>query len=222
MFKKILSKNNAPIIARILLINVIVLAVLHFIAVAIELYAPNHSLTNYTYLFDLDREYNVPTFYSGILLLTIAIVAWNLRSEASRLFHKFFWAGLAVFFTYWAIDEVLVLHERSARPVREILQIGYDSMFYHAWVVIAMGLIGLLGIFVLIFHHLKMPPLTKKQSSILVVVLIFMSGIVLLEILGTKIYGNPGLYRFVMIPLEELFEIGMGSYLLVKLLNYQK
>lgn len=217
----LLSKSNATLVARILLINVIVLAILHFISVAIELYAPNNSLTSYTKLFDLDREHNVPTFYSGILLLAIAFTAWNLRLKAKYFYRKTFWAGFALFFTYWAIDEVFVLHERLAEPIRRIMHIGYTSVFYHAWVLVAMGLISLLGIFILIYYHFKMSPLTKKQVNLLIVIFIFMSGIVLLEILGTKIYGNPELYRFGIVPLEELFEIGMGSYLLVKLLQYQ-
>ncbi len=219
---KLLSKSHDPIIARVLLVNIIVLGLLHFASVAIELYAPNYLSVNYTKLFDLDREYNVPTFYSGMLLLTIGIAAWKLRLEAKRFYHKTFWTGFTLFFTYWAIDEVFVLHEQLAKPIREMLQIGYDSVFYHAWVLVAMGLISLLGIFILMYHHFKISPLIKKQGNLLVMLMIFMSGIVLFEILGTKVYGNPQLYRFAMVPLEELFEIGMGSYLLVKLLHYQE
>lgn len=218
---KLLAKANVPIIARVLLVSVVVLAILHLISVAIELYAPDHSLVTYAKLFDLDREYNVPTFFSGILLIAIGLTAWNLRLGAKHLSHKIFWIGFALFFAYWAIDEVLVLHERLAEPIREMLQIGYDSLFYHAWVLVALGLISLLGIFILIYYRFKMPPLTKKQGNLLIVIFIFMSGIVGLEILGTKIYGSPELYRFGIVAIEELFEIGMGSYLLIKLLHYQ-
>ena len=221
MSESLFSKIHIRIIARVLLVNVIVLGILHFISVAIELYAPNNGLVSYTKLFDLDREYNVPTFYSSLLLLTMGLTAGYLGLKVKHFYHKAFWIGFSLFFTYWAVDEALVLHERLAGPIREMLQIGYDSVFYHAWVLVAIGLIGLLGVVVLLFFHFRMPALTKDQGNLLLTLLIFMSGIVLLEILGTKLYGNPHLYRLGIVPLEELFEIGMGSFLLFKLVQYK-
>lgn len=219
---KLFTKANAPRIARLLLINFVFIALLHFVFVAIHLYAPNSPLAGYTWFFDLDAERNLPTLYTGALLLTIGFIAWSLRLKATRLSRKAFWAGFGLFFTYWALDEVLVLHERLAEPIRNTLQIGYNSVFYHAWVIAALGLIALLGIFILIYDHFRVPSITRKQAGLLTVLLLFMIGIVLLEIAGTKAYSNPQLYRFVMVPLEELFEIGMASYLLVKLLEFKR
>lgn len=217
---KIFQKSHAHILARVLLVNFFILAILHVFFVAVDLFSANHPLANLTPFFDLDSERNLPTYYSGVVLALIGLTAWRLRKKAKIFIHKVFWIVMAVFFTYWALDEVLIWHERLAQPIREILQIGYDSVFYHAWVIAAMCLISFTGIFILINNHLSSRPLTKKQRDLLIIIFIFMSGIVLLEILGTKIYAYPRLYRLGVVPLEELFEIGMASYVLVKLAHY--
>lgn len=216
----ILTQERLPTIKSILLINICVLAVFHFIFVAFAIFVPHFASTALTPLFDLDSERNIPTFYTGILLLGISIAALRLRQRTKGSLRRTFWTVIAVFFIYWAFDEVFILHERLAQPIRDLLHIGAGSFFYHAWVLVAMVLIGLVGIFVIINSHLKSHPLTKKQLKFLTILLLYMSGIVVLEIVGTKLYGNPQLYRFGIVPLEELFEIGMASYVLIKLLRY--
>jgi hypothetical protein len=216
-----LTNVNISLLARILFANVLLLGLLHMVGVAIELYAPNHLLSEYTGWFDLDREYNVPTFYSGLVLVSIAFVGFLQWFKTKYTLRKFFWIGFSMFFLYWAIDEVMVLHERLAQPVRDLLQIGQHSVLYHAWVVVAMGLAGLLGGFVVVYSNLERRTLSRNQVNILAIIFAFMVGIIVLEIAGTKLYSNPRLYRFGIIPLEELFEISMSSYLLIKLLRYR-
>lgn len=216
------SGSRAILVTRILLINWIIVGLLHLLAVNLELHTANNIFLKYTYLFDLDREYNLPTLYTSILLLIIALLPWLLRLPTKKLMDRIFWTGFSIFFAYWAIDEMFILHEQFAEPLRNLLQIGHDSIFYHAWVLIALGLILALGGFILVYLQFKRPVINKKQLGILVLLFIYMFGIVMFEILGTRVYNNTQLYRLFMVPLEELFEIGMASYLLVKLLRYQE
>ena len=63
--------------------------------------------------FDLDDELTVPAFYSALVLLaaaTLAFAFWSLERRAGR--SALAPLGLAVLFAFMAVDEVGAIHER--------------------------------------------------------------------------------------------------------------
>ncbi len=98
-------------------------------------------------LFNLDKELNLPTFLSTLLL---AVAAWaamrvGLLRRRSLRTDSALWLGLAAVLASLAFDELVQIHERFILPVRGL----FDSsgIFYFAWVIPAIAvLIGLLPV----------------------------------------------------------------------------
>ena len=95
------------------------------------------------WLFYVDNEQNIPTFFSvflllfaALLLLIIAVLERN--RTASHVLH---WAILSLGFLYIAADEFIALHERLVKPMRKLLGDGNLGVFYFAWVIPGMALV---------------------------------------------------------------------------------
>lgn len=86
-------------------------------------------------LFDVGSDRNLPTFYSSVAILFCAILL-TLIARASgrdRDPNVGYWYGLVVVFLFLALDEMLMLHERTTRPMRELL--GASGLLHYTWVV---------------------------------------------------------------------------------------
>ncbi|MBA3758870.1 hypothetical protein H0X10_04575 [Candidatus Saccharibacteria bacterium] len=188
----------------------------HWTAVLLTLNSPNESVATLASWFDLDREYNIPTATSSLLLGLSSLTSLALIFQAKHFVQKMGWGLLAILFSYFALDEILILHEQLAKPVRKLLNITGSNPLYHAWVVPAIGVITFLVvvIFILRRYHKQL----RVFSDILLLVAIMGVGVVMIEILGTYVYSNTEVYRIIMIPIEEVFELFMSSQILRKLL----
>lgn len=85
--------------------------------------------------FNLDKEQNVPTYISGVLLLINAVLA-GLIARVERLRGSGdarYWLGMACAFFYMSMDEVAVLHEHLVRPIKAAIDL--PSYLHYAWVV---------------------------------------------------------------------------------------
>ena len=98
-------------------------------------------------LFDLDVEYNIPSYFSSALLLFCFIllwfIAWASLNEKKKDY--WYWAGLRLIFLFLAIDEAMEIHESVIVPLRSLFHLS--GIFYFAWVIpygIFAGLIGVL------------------------------------------------------------------------------
>jgi len=89
--------------------------------------------------FDLDKEWNLPTWYASTSLLfcslLLAIIAFSLRKAKKSFF--FHWILLSAIFLLLALDEGLRFHEQSITPLRGLFSsMGYESadLYYFPWV----------------------------------------------------------------------------------------
>jgi len=86
-------------------------------------------------LFRLNREANVPTWFSSSLLLLSALllgtIAMQQRSVDARFWRH--WAFLALAFVFLSMDETAQIHEMLARPTRYLTGVG--GFLYFAWIV---------------------------------------------------------------------------------------
>ena len=95
-------------------------------------------------MFDLDKEHNLPSFFSGALFLANAgllTLIWRTQRSARR---ERGWAGLAGIFVFLAFDELFSVHETLIEPVRTTYHLG--GLLYYAWVVpyaVALAVIAL-------------------------------------------------------------------------------
>ena len=132
-------------------------------------------------LFHLDRERNIPTFFSALLLLFSAIllvsIYWFMAKGEQH--DRRYWLLLAILFLGLSVDESCSLHERLIDPVRAV--VGVNPWFYYAWIIPAgIFLVGL-GIYLIGFLW-RLP--TDTRIRFLVAGTIYVGGAIGIEIVG--------------------------------------
>ena len=124
-------------------------------------------------LFDLDREVNVPTLFSTVILLlsSLCFVAIACAKKIVQNRYFFHWAGLALLFLFLSADEALSFHETLIRPLQRVL--GTSGVFHFAWVV-PYGI----GVIILALLYLKFLIHLPKKPRVLITLagLIYVSG----------------------------------------------
>ncbi|AHM61864.1 hypothetical protein D770_18060 [Flammeovirgaceae bacterium 311] len=86
-------------------------------------------------LFNMDKENNIPTYFSSLLLLgcaaTLGIIAYLEKQKNSKK-HPY-WIGLAIIFLLLSIDESVQIHERIGAWTRTAL--NTSGVFHFAWII---------------------------------------------------------------------------------------
>lgn len=151
-------------------------------------------------LFDVDEEHNLPTWFSGFILLVASATLYVRRqaAEASSVREKRLWSVLCGAFFVLAIDEVAGLHE-TINSATDIL-----------WAYPALGVVAVVGLYFL--------PLLKElpRSTLILYVLagiIFVGGAVGVEIIGHPMDADTLTYQIATL-VEEGMEM-LGVILLI-------
>ena len=134
-----------------------------------------------TALFDVDGERNVPSFFSfTIIMFAVGLLAFIAAHQPRGAKpHRAYWAGLALVFTYLALDEGFELHERVAR---------YAGTWVHArdlsvylWLV--PYAIGCLAFLIIYARFLKQLP-REDKLNILLAGIVYVAGAAGAEMIG--------------------------------------
>ena len=173
-------------------------------------------------LFHVDREQNISTLFSVILLLCsgslLVLIALLKRQRQDPDVSK--WIILAAGFFYLATDEGWALHERLIEPVRGLLGEGELGMLYYAWIIPAMGIVILLGLLFLGFIR-RLPHST--MWSFVMAGALYIGGAIGVEMLGgrqVESYGDKNLTYQLLTHLEESMEMGGAILFIHALLRY--
>lgn len=162
--------------------------------------------------FNVDLENNIPTYFSGVLLLgagaLCGLVAWT-RQQWDRPFGRH-WAVLGFLLAYVSVDEVAEIHERTISPLRDLL--GADGLLYYAWVVPAMGILLVLAVvYARFFWHLP----RRWKGWFALAAGTYLSGALGVEVLGGLYASQYGVNTFsyaLITTVEEGLEM-MGTVL---------
>lgn len=172
-----------------------------------------------TALFNLNEEVSIPTWYSQSILLVSAVLLL-LIGVMSDSFKKY-WLGLAAIFTYISIDEGASIHELTATPIKNLLNID-SGLFYYSWVILFGGIFMLIC-FVYLRFYMSLPRKTKLH--LIVSAAVFIGGAIGLEMVGGAIAATSGesgtVYGFVVAG-EELMEMLGVAIFIYTLLEYVK
>lgn len=158
-------------------------------------------------LFSLDREANVPSWYSSISLLLcgilLAVIAYAARAQGDRWWRH--WTGLAAIFGILALDEAASIHELSIEPLRDAL--GAGGLLHWTWVVPG-------SIFVLVVGavYLRFIAALPRRTRLLLIVsaVTFVGGALGLEMLGAAwfdVHGRRNLGYAFFWTVEETLEM---------------
>jgi len=186
-----------------------------------------------TFVFDLNLEANVPSWWSGAQLLLIGITffllaAWFFQSDEriAPLRRLFFVVGLA--FTYLSADEVGQIHENLSKllqswhflnlvEIRLLAALGHKVHKLHGgslWI----PLFGIIGVVLIwwLWPQFKLGwRLWHREILLLALgfgVLVF--GAVVVESLGDLIPAGARVLRMVEVGVEESFELVGASVML--------
>jgi hypothetical protein len=160
--------------------------------------------------FHLDREMNVPTAFSVVLLLTAALTAallGNTHRATSLIRLSAAWYVISALLVLMAIDEGSSLHERLVHPVRTWLGMKTYGALYFAWV-IPVGLFALItGLCFIPFLR----SLTRDIALRMVIAgLVFVSGAIGMEMLGAgtrESEGSSNVAYQLFVHIEEALEM---------------
>lgn len=111
-----------------------------------------------TQLFNVNREANIPTYYSALLLLACALLLGLITLIKRRQGGRYIvhWGLLTFIFLGMSVDEATAIHEMFTVPVQETL--GVTGIFYFGWVLVGFVFVGGVGLLYLPFLlHLPRP-----------------------------------------------------------------
>lgn len=184
-------------------------------------WSDNEYIKELIFLFDLDTEKNVPSFYSSLALLLSSILLFLIALFYKKSGAKYFpWVLLSLVFFYLALDEILELHEHLVHLTERFFNLtGYGTSYW----IIPFGIFGII-LFIILFKFLReLPKKTLKQFVISGFV--FISGAVGMEILGgihEEIYGRENATYVILYTIEEILEM-LGIVLFIyALTSYKK
>ncbi|MBC7814119.1 MAG: hypothetical protein H7175_23395 [Burkholderiales bacterium] len=206
--------------------NVIVI-VLIGISAAIRYY---QSLPNYvnpygfTIILNANQEASIPTWYSVFAMVFCAALLWLIAAGhkrdagRERLGFVLHWRVLALIFIYLALDDSSELHERTAEPLRLLL--NTSGALYFSWVIPGMIFAGLVAL-----AYLPMLRRLPRRTTAIIMIggAIFVSGAIGLEMVSaveTSAEGGGGALTRALGPVEELFEMAGIAVFAYGLLDY--
>jgi hypothetical protein len=175
----------------------------------------------WTRMFNLDREMNLPTWYSALMLafsaLLFRIISINKNNEKERYFRH--WNFLSILFLFLAFDELFQIHEIFI--IKDISRM-LPGFFYSVWV-IPYGIA--LIIFAQKYWRFTRDLPHKTRFNFIIAAILYIGGALGMEIVGsywTDLEGQQNLVYALMATLEEVMEMMGVIVLIYGLLNYIK
>lgn len=180
------------------------------------------TLTELAPLFYVDQEHNIPTYFSVLLILLAASLLGGIAKNKSkqRLPHGSKWAFLSFGFLLMAIDETFQFHERLNIPVGKLLGDGSLGVFYFPWVIPAIVLVIVLGLFFLKFLF-DLP--ARTRFWFMMAAIIYLGGAIGVELIGSnhaELHGFENWTYSVIATIEESLEMGGLIVFIGALLSY--
>lgn len=185
-------------------------------------YTTGNKLYGLVLLFDIDAEYNIPTFFSMFLLLFTALLLLviTILEKKRKTSHAVHWAILSFGFFLMAIDEIVCLHERLVSPIRRMLGAGNRGIFNFAWVIPGIALVLILVPLFLKFW-LRLP--SKTRYTFLMASSIYIGGSIGFELIGgyyAELHGLKNLAYNMLTSTEESLEMAGIILFIWGLLTY--
>jgi len=182
------------------------LIITHFL-----MFIPKHTLshnkiTDLLFLFNLDAEQNIPTFFSTVLILSCSLQLFMisaLQDEDSK--HTSLWLSLALIFLFLSFDESASFHERLTRPLRAMLHTS--GIFFLAWVIPYTILVGFMTIYYVPFFF-KLPK--HPRNLMFIAAILYLSGVLGVEMMSGWYWDKSGQRNLIydlLATCEEVLEI---------------
>ena len=185
--------------------------------------------TNSTYwfyhtvrMFNVNREGNIPTWYSSLLLLTcvilLLIVTHIKRQKQERYIAH--WLLLALVFFYLSIDEAAALHEKLTIPFQENESLNVRGYLYFAWVLVGIPFVLFMS---LVYARFLLHLPSQTRRNFLLAAALYVGGAVVVESISANqwyLNGGTSLTFSAIGTLEEFCEMAGVIVFIFGLLTY--
>jgi hypothetical protein len=185
-------------------------------------FTEHHRLFGLIYLFNVDEERNIPTYFSSVILLFASLLCAVIVLLESK--ERYYWLILALGFLLISMDEFIGLHEKLNALVTSVTKTSFTGTLYFAWLIPASLLVLILAI---LFYGLLMRLDTKMRESLFLAACFFIGGSMIIEALTAPYYEQfivnaiplPFIYS-VLTTLEEGLEMAGVILFINTLLHY--
>lgn len=201
---------SASRLIRVLAVIVAAILVLHITTnycwVTQRCGAMTQPINDFGFMFDMNSEGNVPTWYSVVQLLTVALALGFVAScESARRQPALAWWGLVVLFAYMSLDEATDMHGLWAKVAGTPDLPGVTHSGF-SWVIPGAILVTM---FALLYARWLWRLPVRTRNLIVLAGAVFVSGGLGLELVGALVVDTDFLAPsyLAVSTLEELFEI---------------
>jgi hypothetical protein len=174
------------------------------------------------YLFNVDQERNIPTFFSVLILLYATWLLYSISVVKSFLNDKyrFHWWLLTIVLFLIAADEFMATHELISETLRD--KYHWSGLLYYSWVVPFLVLVIALFIFYSGFLFKNLP--SNTRNLMILAGIIYVGGSLGMEMIGGYFYqqeGEENMTNVLLTTLEEGMEMA-GIAIFTYALNLYK
>jgi hypothetical protein len=182
-------------------------------------------LLGFVTLFDLNREGNIPSWYSSVTLLLCAFLLANIAFIKKSFPYSAHWKALSFLFVYMSIDESVALHERWNFFMQPFVSSGFLSgsgFLYAPWIVP-----GFILVVVILIAYIKFLGHLPRRTKWLFLLAgtVYVGGAVGVELIEGYLLGDSGIETFgyqmavVLQEFSEMFGIIIFTYALLSYLE---
>lgn len=180
------------------------------------------NLFGFVPMFDFDEEQNIPTWFSSMLLLSIALVLAAIAASRRRTGDRYtrHWMGLSAIFFFLSLDEATSIHELLMYALGK----GVDArgVLHFAWVLVYLPLAAVVGVVYLRF----LASLPRGLAARMVVAgTLYVAGAGGVEMVGgayADVHGEENLGYALITTVEELLEMVALVFFLYVLLGHAR
>jgi len=187
-------------------------------------------ITGAAKLLSLNGEANIPSWYSSLLWLIAAALAWTIAAFRERVDGRFVahWIGFGVACAYLSLDEAAMIHEAAGNLINRVLTDGrfleLGGGWTYAWMYYGVGLVT---VFLIVYRKFLFHLPRGVVFLFIAAGVTYLSGALGVESLSAaaenkKISSISSSTWDVMIAVEEFLEM-LGVVLLIHaLLTYMR
>jgi hypothetical protein len=155
---------------------------------------------------NVDREINVPTLFSALLLFACAVLLAQIARSRRGERYAWHWWILAGVFLFLALDEAVKIHERIGILLH--LQYNTSGIFRWAWVIpYGAAIVLLTAAYLGFFLHLP----ARTRSLFFAAAALFIGGALGVEMIQARhfesVSGEPDLFYYSLVTVEEFLEM---------------
>lgn len=189
---------------RVLLLAVACLAAASLLGQYSTYFLGDGHLQGFVPEFNLDREMNVPSWFSSACFLFAALLLWQLAAADAKPARRY-WRSLSVLFLLFSIDETAAFHEMAVDPLRKLFHA--HGLFYFSWVILG-GAVVLAMAFIYMRFFLSRP--RPVRGLFFLSAGLFLAGTLGLEMVGgryVEMHGSSTFTYALIANLEETLEL---------------